>query len=111
MVHVKMHLLDEALEDSPVHMKWMCQFGRYLGTLKHFLRNRDKSEGSIAVSYVMEEALAFVARYFEDVSNEVVQAREFFVFQSEKCVPYGKMYPARLDEKSREMAEWYILTN
>ena len=51
----------------------------------------------------MEETLAFFARYFEDASNEVVHARKLCVFQSEMCMPYGKMNPTQLEEKSRDM--------
>ena len=49
-------------------MRWMCPFERYLGMLKHFVRDRAKPEGSIAEAYVVEEALTFCSRYLIDVN-------------------------------------------
>ena len=88
IVHLTLHLPEKVLESGPVHMRWMYLFERYLRTLKNFVRNKAKPEGFIVEAYVAEEALAFVASYFKDSSNEVVQARELSVFQSEKCVPF-----------------------
>ena len=112
MIHVAIHLPDEALYGGPVHMRWMYPFERYLGTLKHFVKNRARPEGSIAEAYVVEEALTFVARYLEDKKSvDEVQVRELSVFRSEMCVPYGMMKPIVLDDEQKENAEWYIYTN
>ena len=112
MVHVAIHLPDEALCGGPVHMRWMYPIERYLGTLKQFVRNRARPEGSIAEAYVVEEALTFVARYLEDKKTvDEVQVRELSVFRSENCVPYGMMKPIVLDDDQKEKAEWYIFTN
>ena len=48
IIHVIIHLPDEALCGGPMHMRWMYPVKRYLGTLKHFFRNRARLEGSIA---------------------------------------------------------------
>lgn len=39
---------------------------RYLGTLKSYLRNRSKPEGSIAQGYLAEECLTFCSLYLSD---------------------------------------------
>ena len=112
MVHVVMHLPEEALNGGPVHMRWMYPFERYLGTLKHFVKNRAKPEGSIAEAYVIEEALLFCARYLEDQKNDPeTKVHKLSVFQSDECKPYGAMKIVRLDDKMRDLAEWYVLTN
>jgi hypothetical protein len=112
MIHVAIHLPNEALYGGPVHMRWMYPFERYLGTLKHFFKNRARPEGSIAEAYVVEEALTFVARYLEDKKSvDEVQVRELSVFRSEMYVPYGMMKPIVLDDEQKENAEWYIYTN
>ena len=124
MVHLVIHLPEEALNGGPVHMRWMYPFERYLGTLKHFVKNKAKPEGSIAEAYVIDEALTFCSRYLESVdsrfnmqrrtdvaSNFEVKERELSVFKSHNCKPFGAMKPMRLDEKTRTLAEWYILNN
>nr|XP_025632903.1 uncharacterized protein LOC112727385 [Arachis hypogaea] len=59
MVHLTYHLVDEAKLGGPVHYRWMYPIERYLGHLKSYVRNKAKSEGSIAEGYVAEEALTF----------------------------------------------------
>lgn len=80
MDHVTLPLPGEALERGSVYIRWMYTIERYLETLKHFVINRAKQEGSIDEAYVVEEALVFVERYFESALNEVVHAHELFVF-------------------------------
>ncbi|XP_072052067.1 uncharacterized protein [Arachis hypogaea] len=62
MVHLTCHLVDEVKLGGPVHYRWM-----YLGHLKSYVRNKAKSEGSIAEGYVAEEALTFCSRYLEGI--------------------------------------------
>ena len=53
---------------------------RYLGTLKFFVRNRDRQEGSNAEAYVVEEALTFVAKYLKDKKTvDEVQVPKLYV--------------------------------
>ena len=48
MVHLAVHLPDEAILRGPVQFGWMYRVERCLGTLKGYVRNRAKPEGSIA---------------------------------------------------------------
>ena len=45
MVHLAVHLLDEALLRGPVQYGWMYRIEWRLGTLKILLRNSDRHEG------------------------------------------------------------------
>ncbi|XP_057760053.1 uncharacterized protein LOC130980381 [Arachis stenosperma] len=69
MVHLTCHLVDEAKFGGPVHYRWMYPIERYLGHLKSYVRNKAKSEGSIAEGYVAEEALTFCSRYLKYQHN------------------------------------------
>ncbi|XP_057719684.1 uncharacterized protein LOC130934112 [Arachis stenosperma] len=69
MVHLTCHLVDEAKLGGPVHYRWMYPIERYLGHLKSYVRNKAKSEGSIAEGYVAEEALTFCSRYLEGIET------------------------------------------
>ncbi|XP_042459548.1 uncharacterized protein LOC122043134 [Zingiber officinale] len=48
MVHLTIHLATEVQLAGPVHYRWMYPIERYLGTLKSYVRNRSRPEGSIA---------------------------------------------------------------
>nr|GEV35115.1 reverse transcriptase domain-containing protein [Tanacetum cinerariifolium] len=49
----------DALEGGPIRPRWMYPFERFMKKLKNYVRNKAKSEGSIAEGYVAEEALTF----------------------------------------------------
>ncbi|XP_066310955.1 uncharacterized protein [Miscanthus floridulus] len=69
MVHLAVHLPDEALLRGPIQYGWMYPIERRLGTLKNFVRNRARPEGSIAEAYMASDTLTFGSRYMEDIDN------------------------------------------
>ena len=74
MVHLAVHLLDEALLRGPVQYGWMYPIERRLGTFKAYVRNKARAEGSIAEAYIATEALTFCSKYIEttdQLSKEV----------------------------------------
>lgn len=44
----------------------MCEYHRFLGKLKSFVRNKAQLEGSIAEGWIAEEILTFCSRYLEN---------------------------------------------
>ena len=89
MVHLLLHLPDEAIAGGPVCMRWMFPFERYMKKLKNYVRNKAKPEGSIAEGYVAEEALSFCSMYLRDVKNRpernvdvVIEKTKFWLFDS-----------------------------
>ncbi|KAJ9547179.1 LOW QUALITY PROTEIN: hypothetical protein OSB04_019722 [Centaurea solstitialis] len=93
MIHLVLHLSEEAILGGPVYMRWMYPFERYMKKLKNYVRNKAKPEGSIAEGYIADEALTFCSMYFEGVQtrfnlpdrNEdvVVPRRQLSVFESQ----------------------------
>ena len=73
MVHLAVHLPVEALLRGPVQYGWMYPVERQLGTLKNFVRNRARPEGSIVEAYVASDMLTFCSRYMEDVETKFNQ--------------------------------------
>ena len=95
MMHVMVHLPEEALLAGPVNYRWMYPieryiifiicvciiidtlliciisfyFGRLLGELKKSVRNRAKPEGSIIEAWVQYESLTFCGMYLKDVET------------------------------------------
>lgn len=57
MLHLAVHLPEEAILRGPVQYGWMHPIERRLLTLKRFVRNMARPEGSIAEAYVAAECL------------------------------------------------------
>uniref|UniRef100_A0A8R7TCC6 DUF4218 domain-containing protein n=1 Tax=Triticum urartu TaxID=4572 RepID=A0A8R7TCC6_TRIUA len=69
MVHLAVHLPEEALLRGPVQHGWMYPVERRLYTLKRYVRNRARPEGSIAEAYVADECLTFCSKCMDDVET------------------------------------------
>ncbi|XP_020960860.1 uncharacterized protein LOC110263615 [Arachis ipaensis] len=69
MVHLTVHLVEEAKLGGPVHYRYMYPIERELGHLKSFVRNKTHPEGSIAEGYLAEESLTFCSRYIDDMET------------------------------------------
>lgn len=52
-----------------MHLRIIHDFGRELGHLKSFVRNKAQPEGSIAEGYLVEEFLTFCSRYLDNIET------------------------------------------
>ncbi|XP_025662248.1 uncharacterized protein [Arachis hypogaea] len=75
MVHLVIHLVEEAMIAGPVQYRWMYPVERALGHLKSYVRNKAAPEGCIAEGYIIEECLTFCSRYLEDGNIETRKCR------------------------------------
>lgn len=66
MSHLVLHLVEEVEICGPVHTRWMYPIERYLKTLKGYVRNRARPEGSMAEGYAIVEALGFCTEYMQE---------------------------------------------
>ncbi|KAL5555616.1 hypothetical protein UlMin_037852 [Ulmus minor] len=120
MIHLVLHLPEEAILGGPVYMRWMYPFERYLKRLKDYVRNAAKPEGSISEGYVVDEVLTFCSRYFDDIETRfnrpdrnddgIHRTRRLFVFESQ-CKPMGKQSQVYVEKNVRDRAKFYILNN
>ena len=120
MVHLILHLPEEAILGGPVFMRWMYPFERYMKKLKNYVGNKARPEGSIAEGYVADEALTFCSMYFKGIETRFNRLdrnedspyvpRYLTVFQSQ-CRPITKGTMKILDSNTREAAEWFIFKN
>lgn len=69
MIHLVLHLPEEAIFGGPIYMQWMYPFDRYLKRLKDYVKNVAKPKGSISKGYVVDEALTFFSRYLDDIET------------------------------------------
>ena len=64
MVHLTLHLPNEAIMGGPVHFRWMYSIERAMSIYKQYVRNIVRPEGSIAEAYIVNEVLIFCSMYF-----------------------------------------------
>ncbi|KAL0554972.1 hypothetical protein IC582_008903 [Cucumis melo] len=69
MVHLAVHLPYETKITGPVSYSWMYPIERGLRTLKQYVRNKARPEGSIAEAYVMNESSTFCSRYLRGIET------------------------------------------
>ena len=71
MMHLPVHLAEEAKLGGPVCYRWMYPIERYLRTLKGYVRNKAYPEGSIAEGYISEECMTFCSHFLEDIETKI----------------------------------------
>ncbi|BBH04741.1 Ankyrin repeat family protein, partial [Prunus dulcis] len=121
MMHVMVHLPEEALLAGPVNYRWMYPIERLLGELKKSVRNRAKPEGSIVEAWVQYESLTFCGMYLKDVetafnrpqrNNDGGMRKEKLSVFAQRARLFGD--PGRGESFSRndmEVAHWFVLNN
>jgi hypothetical protein len=73
MIHLDVHLPKEALLRGLVQYGWMYPIESRLYTLKCYVWNRSRPEGSIAEAYVADECLTFCSKYLDDLDTRFNQ--------------------------------------
>ncbi|KAM1496506.1 hypothetical protein ACFXTO_031099 [Malus domestica] len=122
MVHLPVHLADEATLAGSVQYRWMYPIERYLQTLKRYVRNKCRPEGSIAEAYLVDECLSFCSMYLRDVeSHRTRRGRNedgirrgvsggLSIFDSKGCY-MGSGENVELDLNVLDQCHKYILNN
>jgi hypothetical protein len=78
MVHLTIHLANEARVGRPVQYRWMYPVERFLKKLKDYILNKVKPKGSIVESFLLEECINFYAMYMDNVENRFNQLKRNF---------------------------------
>ena len=60
----------------------MLWIDRYLRTLKSYVRNKSRAEGSIAEGYIAEECATFCLRYLHDVETKHDREERNYVIEN-----------------------------
>ncbi|KAM0037404.1 hypothetical protein Hdeb2414_s0013g00402531 [Helianthus debilis subsp. tardiflorus] len=120
MIHLVVHLPEEAILGGPVFMRWMYPFERYMKKLKGYIGNKARPEGSIAERYVADEALTFCSMYLEGMETKFnrpdrnadagILKRQLHVFSSQ-CRPTSKKQVRILCPEAKKSLEWLVLNN
>ena len=95
---------------------------RALGTLKKYVKNNARPEGSIAEGYIVNEALTYCSMYLSRIEtrfncpdrnsnfDEMRGTSTLSIF-NQPTRPYGKKASFLLDENEYCAVHWYILNN
>ncbi|XP_071912882.1 uncharacterized protein [Coffea arabica] len=122
MIHLIVHLPKEAKLGGPVHPRWMFLFERYLGSLKKYVRNRARPEGSIAEGYIANECLTFMSKYLHGIETKFTRKRRNYDYNQDKAEelvvfslsvrPFGLVTPpTKLSQVELDVAHKFILNN
>lgn len=84
---------------------------RYLKTLKMYVRNRARPEGSIASGYLMEECMTFVSRYLDDVESRENRPSRYYCDDTNMGKPLGKETQVIFDRITLMQAHRWVLAN
>lgn len=121
MLHLCVHLADGVMLGGPVHFRWMYPGERYLHTLKLYVRNKARPEGSIAEGYIVDECMTLCSRYLDDVETKFNRLernydggdggdKKLFIFSHRgRSLGAGKKNNYNVSE--REQAHIYALKN
>ncbi|CAN6718990.1 unnamed protein product [Malus baccata var. baccata] len=106
MVHLPVHLADEAALARHVPYRWMFPIERYLQTLKRYVRNKGRPEGSIAEAYLVDECLSFCSMYLrgEHVEldlNALDQCHRYILNNCDEVNPFRSQHEEFLKTKHR----------
>ena len=96
----------------PIHTQWMYPYECYFKTLKGYVRNLAKPEGSIAQGYQTEQALGFITEYMSEyniTSQRVWNDKEEPSMVDE--ILEGKGKPKMLTETMRNAMHDFVLDN
>ncbi|KAM3265521.1 hypothetical protein P3L10_002515 [Capsicum annuum] len=67
MIYLTVHRVDAVKQGGPVHYHWIYFVERLLRHFKSLVGNKSQPEGSIAESYIVEEALTPYSHYFKEI--------------------------------------------
>jgi len=121
MMHLAIHLPDEALLRGPVQYGWMYPIERRLYTLKRYVRNRARLEGSIAEAYIVDKCLTFCSKYMDDfVTRFNRELRNICSFSDDEAfgvdvfghgVNFTSAHEHLYDENGFDKMVWFVLNN
>jgi hypothetical protein len=120
MIHLVVHLPDEALLRGPMQYGWLYPIERRLYTLKCYVWNRSGLEGSITEAYVANECLTFCSKYLDDVGTRFYRERRYKGFSDQEAygvdvlrhgVNFTSVSEPLSEGSAIDQMVWFVLNN
>ncbi|KAL3644293.1 hypothetical protein CASFOL_012225 [Castilleja foliolosa] len=119
MVHLSIHLPEEAILGGPVQFRWMYPIERFLCGLKQSVRNKARPEGSVAEAYIAKECLTFCSMYLKGIENRFnrddrnndIELEDSLPIFSQKCRPVGSTTYLNLSVEELKPLTWFVFQN
>ncbi|XP_026410924.1 uncharacterized protein LOC113306169 [Papaver somniferum] len=122
MMHLPIHLTQQAKDAGPVQYRWMYPIERYLRKLKSYVRNKACPEGSMAEAYLIDECITFCTRYLNSVvtkfnklerneDDEAPQPDDRLIVFKQSGRPVGAETWGQLTESEMKQIQLYALLN
>ncbi|KAK2444096.1 hypothetical protein QL285_015149 [Trifolium repens] len=115
MIHLTVHLVEEAHLGGPVHYRYMYPME------SHSYVTRHNPEGSIAEGYIVEESLTFCSRYLKDIETRFNRPGRVYDVPNETSYvsyifpqlgkPVGASSMFTLTQMQKLQAHRYVLQN
>ncbi|RYA56895.1 hypothetical protein DD596_25380 [Enterobacter cloacae complex sp. 4DZ3-28B] len=64
-VHLLVHIVDEVEIAGTVHSRWMFFLERFMKTLKGYVRQKARPEGSMAEGWLVSESLVYIGEWLD----------------------------------------------
>ncbi|KAL3633935.1 hypothetical protein CASFOL_022697 [Castilleja foliolosa] len=117
MVHLSIHLPDEAILGGPVQYRWMYPIERFLCGLKQSVSNKARPEGSVAEAYIAKECLTFCSMYLKGIEtrfnrddrNNDIELEDSLPIFSQKCRPVGSTTYLNLSVEKLKALAWLVV--
>ena len=111
-MHLLVHLVDEVALAGTVHSRWMFFLERFMKTLKGFVRQRARPEGSMAEGWLVQESLVFITEFLISYDPEMPklwsQDANIRITGEE---PQGKGIMRKMDIRMREKINKFCILN
>ncbi|KAK9270912.1 hypothetical protein L1049_026499 [Liquidambar formosana] len=114
MVHLSIHLGQEARFYGPVQYRWMYPFERFMKVLKGYVRNRARPEGCIAECYLAEECMPFCSGYMKQATEIGTHHNRNEDFENKTILeghPISKGHEIVMNDDMLQRAHLYVLRN
>lgn len=111
-LHVVVHLIDEIAICGVVHSRWMFFLERFLKTLKGFVRQRARPEGSMAEGWLVQESFVYMSEYLCRIDPSMPRLWSMEVDERLiSHVPQGKGKPGRMDQNMLQKINSFCIRN
>ena len=111
-MHLLVHLVDEVALAGTDHSRWMFFLERFMKTLKGFVRQRARREGSMAEGWLVQESLVFITEFLISFNPKMPKLWSQDVnipVTGEE--PQGKGIMRKMDIRMREKINKFCILN